>query len=49
MKLSTVYLLVCFALSPFAARAMLQHRDVLERAKRQAIPMVAVTFLPDHY
>jgi hypothetical protein len=46
MKLSTTYLLFCFAVAPFAARAMIQHRDVLYQLQRYAIPMMAAAPVP---
>jgi hypothetical protein len=44
MKLSTMCLPLCFALSPFAARAMAQRRDVLRQMQRQAMPISAIVF-----
>ncbi|MBV8797181.1 MAG: hypothetical protein JO136_19770 [Hyphomicrobiales bacterium] len=46
MKLSTIYLWFCFALSPFAARAMIQHRDVLHQLQRYTIPIMAAAPVP---
>jgi hypothetical protein len=46
MKFSTIYLVLCFALAPFAARAMVQHRDVLHQMQRHAIPMIVAASVP---
>jgi hypothetical protein len=46
MKLSTMYLAACFALAPIAARAMIQHRDVLYAMQRYAIPMSESASVP---
>lgn len=49
MKLSTMILAMCFALGSFAARAMVQHRDVLhqmQQEQRHAIPMTATASVP---
>jgi hypothetical protein len=46
MKLSTICLALCFALAPFAARAMVQHRHVLHETQRHAIPMTATAAVP---
>jgi hypothetical protein len=46
MKLSTMYLLFCFAIAPFAARAMIQHRDLLYQLQRYVIPMMAAAPVP---
>jgi hypothetical protein len=49
MKLSTMILALCFALAPFEARAMVQHRDVLHQVhkeQRHAIPMTATASVP---
>lgn len=46
MKLSTISLLFCFALAPFAARAIIQHRDVLCQLQRYTIPMMAAAPVP---
>jgi hypothetical protein len=46
MKLSTMSLALCFALAPFAARAMVQHRDVLHQMQQRAIPMIATASVP---
>jgi hypothetical protein len=49
MKLSTIILAMCFALSPFAAHATAQHRHVIhhvQRAQRYAIPMAATALVP---
>jgi hypothetical protein len=45
MKLSTMSLVLCFAVAPVAARAMVQHRDVLHRVQRQALPIAAIAFV----
>jgi hypothetical protein len=45
MKLSTMSLVLCFAVAPIAARAMVQHRDVLHRVQRQAMPICAIAFI----
>jgi len=45
MKLSTTSLVLCFAVAPVAARAMVQHRDVLHQVQRRAMPTSAVTFV----
>jgi hypothetical protein len=49
MKLSTIILAMCFALSPFAAHAKAQHRHVIHRvqqAQRHPIPMAATALVP---
>jgi hypothetical protein len=46
MRLSTVSIALCFALAPFAARAMVQHRDVLHQLQRKAIPITAAALVP---
>jgi hypothetical protein len=46
MKPSTIHLLLCFVLAPFAARAMVQHRDVLYQLQRHVIPMMAAVPVP---
>ena len=49
MKLSTIILAMCFALTPLAAHATAQHRHVIhhvQRAQRYAIPMAAIALVP---
>ena len=49
MKLSTIILAVCFALTPFAGHATPQHRHVIhhvQQAPRYAIPMAATALVP---
>ena len=49
MKLSTIILAVCFALTPFAAHATAQHRHVIhhvQQAQQYAIPMAATALVP---
>jgi hypothetical protein len=45
MKLSTISLVLSFAIAPVAARAMAQHRDVLHQVQRRVTPISAVTFV----
>jgi hypothetical protein len=44
MKLSTMYLALCFALAPVAARAMVQHRDTLHELRRHAVTATAIVW-----
>jgi hypothetical protein len=52
MKLSTIIITMCFALTPFAAHATsndVQHRHALhhvQHAQRQTIPTSATAFVP---
>jgi hypothetical protein len=49
MKLSTVFIAVCFALVPFAAHATAQQHHALHRAhqaQRHAIPLAATALVP---
>jgi hypothetical protein len=46
MKISTIIVALCFALAPFAARAMVQHRDALHHAQRHTIPATATASAP---
>jgi hypothetical protein len=52
MKLSTMFLAMCFALTPFAAHAtsndVQHHRAVhnVQQAQRHAIPTSATAFVP---
>ena len=49
MKLSTISLALCFALTPFAAHATAQHHRALRHvheAQRYAIPWGATAFVP---
>jgi hypothetical protein len=45
MKLSTMSLVLCFVVAPVAARAMVQHRDVLHQVQRRAMPISAIAFV----
>jgi hypothetical protein len=46
MKLSTIFLAMCFALVPFVAHAKAQHHHALHQAQRRAIPRSATAFVP---
>jgi hypothetical protein len=46
MKLSTMSLVLCFAVAPVAARTMVQHRDTLHQIQRHAMPISAIAFVP---
>jgi len=46
MRISTILLASCFVLAPFAARAMVQHRDVIHHMQRHAIPATATASVP---
>jgi hypothetical protein len=49
MKLSTIIIAMCFALTPFAAHATPQHHYALHhvrQAQRHAIPATATAFVP---
>ena len=45
MKVSTMGLALCFALSPLAAGAMVQRREILRQIQRQAAPIAAIGFV----
>jgi hypothetical protein len=49
MKLSTIFLAMCFALAPFAAHATAQHHHAVhqvQQMQRHAIPMTATALVP---
>jgi len=46
MKLSTMTLAMCFALTPFAAHATASHHHAIHQAQRHAISMTATAFAP---
>jgi hypothetical protein len=46
MKLSTIFLALCFALAPFAAHATVHHHYALHHAQRHAIPTTATALVP---
>jgi hypothetical protein len=46
MKLSTMTLVMCFALAPFAAHATAPHHHAIHQAQRHAISMTATAFAP---
>ena len=46
MKRSTMTLVMCFALTPFAAHATAQHHHAIHQAQGHAISMTATAFAP---
>jgi len=49
MKLSMIFLAMCFALAPFAARATVEHHHALHPAQqmqRHAIPVTTTALVP---
>ena len=49
MKLSAIFIAICFALVPFAAHATAQHQHAFRQAhqaQRHAIPLAATALVP---